>query len=60
MSAHGDQKKLLDWIDSADTAPDKIYCVHGEPEAATQLAHRAKEKFDTEAFVPEFSETVQI
>lgn len=60
MSAHGDQKKLLDWIDSADTAPDKIYCVHGEPEAATQLAHRAKEKFDTEAFIPEFSETVQI
>ncbi len=60
MSAHGDQKKLLEWVGSAESLPEKMYCVHGEPKSATKLAHRAKEKYDLEAFVPAFGEIVEV
>ncbi|MFB6181508.1 MAG: MBL fold metallo-hydrolase [Candidatus Magasanikbacteria bacterium] len=61
MSAHGDKNKLLDWIGSGESAPDKMYCVHGEPKSATKLAHRAEEKYDgMDAFVPAYGEKVEV
>ena len=60
FSAHGDQKKLLDWIGSAEQKPSKIYYVHGEPHAATELAHRARDVFGIQGVVPEFGEKVEI
>lgn len=60
LSAHGDQKKLLDWIGSAKPLPKKIYCVHGEAHAATELARRIKDRFGVDAFVPEFGTLVEV
>lgn len=57
LSAHGDQNKLVNWIGSAKTAPKKIYFVHGEPHAATALAHRVRDELGIETFVPERGET---
>ncbi|MFA4831497.1 MAG: MBL fold metallo-hydrolase [Patescibacteria group bacterium] len=53
LSAHGDQKKLIDWVGGAEKLPKKIYCVHGEPHAATELAHRLRDQLGIETFVPE-------
>lgn len=60
ISAHGDREKMLDWIGSADSLPDKMYCVHGEPKSASELAHRAEEQYELDAFVPAFGEKVEI
>jgi len=73
LSAHGDQDKLLRWtgssgasevprtINEAKRAPKKVFCVHGEAHAATELAHRIRDHFpSTEAFVPEFGQVVEI
>lgn len=60
LSAHGDQKKLLDWIGSNSKPPKQIYCVHGEEHAATELAHRVRDKFGVESFVPEMGEVIGI
>lgn len=60
LSAHGDQKKLLDWIGSAKKIPQEIYCVHGEPHAATELAHRLRDTYKVSAFVPQFADTIEI
>lgn len=60
LSAHGDQKKLLNWVGGAQKLPKEIYCVHGEPVAATEFAHRLKDNFGVDAFVPEYCETVEI
>jgi len=61
LSAHADQDKLVDWVRSAKKTPAKVYCVHGEPHASTELAHRLKKEISgLEAFVPEEGETVEI
>ncbi len=38
LSAHADQKKLLEWIGGAGNLPKKIILNHGEPEASAALA----------------------
>lgn len=60
LSAHGDQKKLLEWIGSGATLPREVYFVHGEPHASTELAHRVRDKFGVETFVAEMGETIEI
>lgn len=58
LSAHGDQKKLLRW--AGEGRPKKVFCVHGEPHAATELAHRLKDNFGIEALLPEYGEEVEV
>lgn len=70
LSAHGDQNKLLDWIGSS--VPPKeinphtknfgvgVYFVHGEPHAATELAHKVRDKFNLKTYIPEMGETVEV
>ncbi|MBU0661080.1 MBL fold metallo-hydrolase [Patescibacteria group bacterium] len=60
LSAHGDQKKILSWIRNAEQLPKKIYCVHGEPHAATVLAHKIKEDLHVESFVAELDQAVEV
>jgi metallo-beta-lactamase family protein len=60
LSAHGDQTKLLKWVGEAKKLPKKVYCVHGEPHAATELAHRLEEKFKIEAFVAEYEQEIEV
>lgn len=60
LSAHGDQHKLLSWVDSAPTPPKKVFCVHGEPNAASTLGHKIRDKFGAQCFVPEFGEEISL
>lgn len=60
MSAHGDQKKLLDWVATAPKAPKQVFCVHGEEDAATTLAGKIQDQFGAEVKVPVFSEKFEI
>lgn len=60
MSAHADQNKLLSWIQEATKRPAKVYCIHGEPAAATALAHKIRDQFGIQAFVPQPHETVEV
>ena len=60
LSAHGDQVKIIKWIGEAEKIPQKVFCVHGEPHAATELAHRLRDKYKIETFVPEEGEEVEI
>lgn len=60
FSAHADQVKLLGWIKNCKMKPKKLYCVHGEPEAATVLAHKIRDEFGIATFVPQFGENVEV
>lgn len=60
LSAHGDQTKLISWIRNAEVLPQRVYCVHGEPHAATELAHRMKDDLGVKAFVPEEGDVVEV
>ncbi|PIR77724.1 MAG: MBL fold hydrolase, partial [Candidatus Magasanikbacteria bacterium CG10_big_fil_rev_8_21_14_0_10_38_6] len=60
LSAHGDQHKLMSWVGTATQAPKKIYYVHGEPHAATALAHKIKQDMGISGFIPEYAETIEV
>lgn len=60
LSAHGDQHKLMSWVASAPTPPKKVFCVHGEPNAATTLAHKLRDTYGAHCVVPEFAEKISI
>lgn len=60
LSAHGDQKKMVSWCGTGNSVPKKIYCTHGEPHAATELAHRLRDAYGVETIVPEMGERVEL
>jgi len=60
LSAHGDQKKLMEWINSGDKKPEKVYLVHGEEHASTELSHRLRDEYGLKVFIPEYNEEVEI
>jgi metallo-beta-lactamase family protein len=60
LSAHGDQKKLMSWIRNAQGRPQKVYFVHGEPHASTELAHRVRDALSIQTYVPERDEVFEI
>lgn len=53
LSAHGDQPKLIRWIANAQKKPEKVFCIHGEPESATTFAHAVRDELGIKTFVPE-------
>lgn len=60
LSAHGDQKKLLDWIGGGNTLPKKVCLNHGEPLAAEGLAERVKEEFGIDAAIAGLGMSVEV
>lgn len=59
-SAHADQPMLMDWIKSSPNPPKKIYCVHGEEEAATALANRIQDELRINAELPIFGKRISV
>ncbi|PJJ09354.1 metallo-beta-lactamase family protein [Flavobacterium sp. 1] len=52
LSAHGDQKDLINWLSDLEEKPKKIFLVHGENEPADELRVKIQEKYDFECMVP--------
>lgn len=60
FSAHADQRKLLNWIRSAKTLPERVYCTHGEEDSCAALATRMTEALHIKAHAPRFEECITI
>lgn len=52
LSAHGDQKDLINWLSDLEKAPKKVFLVHGENEPADELRMKIKEKYGFDCIVP--------
>ena len=52
LSAHGDQKDLLNWLSELEAKPQKIFLVHGENQPADELRIKIQEKYDFDCEVP--------
>lgn len=52
FSGHADYNELLAWLLGFNQKPERIFLVHGEPEAASTLAGRIKERFKWDVSVP--------
>jgi metallo-beta-lactamase family protein len=60
FSVHADQAELIDWVASAERAPEQVFAVHGEPEASATLAALVRIRLDRPAAVPSFDERVRL
>lgn len=52
LSAHGDQRDLLNWLSVLEDKPKKIFLVHGENQAADELRIKINEKYGFECAAP--------
>lgn len=52
LSAHGDQKDLLNWLSDLENKPSKVFLVHGENEPLDELRIKVYEKYGFDCKVP--------
>jgi metallo-beta-lactamase family protein len=60
FSVHADADDLVAWLASADTEPEAVYVVHGEPQASQALAVRVRDELGWTAVVPQDGEKVRL
>ena len=55
MSAHADQKELLDWMQKSQLNPKKVFVAHGEENAARTLSSKIEESMGWDCVIPELN-----
>ncbi|HWS41397.1 MAG TPA: MBL fold metallo-hydrolase, partial [Arenimonas sp.] len=59
LSAHTDQAGLLEWYGYIENHP-RIALVHGEDDARKALALALKTRFDIDAYIPKYGDTITV
>jgi metallo-beta-lactamase family protein len=54
LSAHADYHEILRWLEGFERAPERVFLVHGEPEAAAALKARIAERFGWQVEIPTY------
>lgn len=52
LSAHGDQKDLLNWLSELENKPTRVFLVHGENEPLDELRIKVHENYGFDCKVP--------
>ena len=52
LSAHADASELMRWLSGFTKAPQRVFIVHGEPEASEALRERILRELGWEVSVP--------
>ncbi|HEV2669326.1 MAG TPA: MBL fold metallo-hydrolase [Blastocatellia bacterium] len=60
LSAHADSREILRWLGGFKRAPEKVFLVHGEPEAQEALKDKIVEKFGWPVEIPEYLEKFEL
>lgn len=60
LSAHGDQKDLLNWLSALENKPTKVFLVHGENQPADALRIKINEKYGFDCTVPLMGQEVEL
>lgn len=60
LSAHADQKGLLDWMSGIKNIPEKVFLIHGENMARDVLRLKIKDVFNYPVHLPWLGETYEI
>lgn len=60
FSVHADHDELLAWLDTASCSPERVFLVHGEPEATAALDAAIDERIPGGAVVPAYGERVRL
>ncbi|MBM3789006.1 MAG: MBL fold metallo-hydrolase [Acidobacteria bacterium] len=60
FSRHADYTEILRWLETFPYAPQKVFVVHGEPEASAALADRIRRSLRWETYIPEYLEKFEL
>lgn len=60
LSAHGDQKDLLNWLSELENKPEKVFLVHGENIAFEELSLKIKEKYGFDCVIPQMNQEFEL
>lgn len=60
LSAHGDQKNLLNWLSDLQNKPQKLFLVHGENEPADEMRIKITENYGFDCCVPLMGTEIEI
>jgi metallo-beta-lactamase family protein len=60
LSAHGDQKDMLNWLSEIKNKPEKIFVIHGEKQAAETLLVKIQDSYGWNCTVPSLYDIVKI
>ena len=60
LSAHTDQKGLIDWMSAIKQKPQHIFIVHGEHDSLVGLKNKIREVYGWEAAIPELNQITEI
>lgn len=58
LSAHADQKGLLEWIGNFKNSKMRVYVIHGEPSVSDEFAGMLRQKFGFDAQVPSIGDRI--
>lgn len=59
LSAHADQKELLNWLSGIEGKPEKVFLIHGEPESARVFGEKIKEVYSWDSCIPEHNDVIR-
>lgn len=60
MSGHADQGEMLRWLKNFKKKPNKIFLVHGEPQAQNIFRVKIKDELKTEVVIPELYQEIDL
>ena len=60
LSAHTDQKGLIEWVSLLKQKPEHVFIVHGEPKSADALRVKFKDVYGWDCEIPSLNEIVEI
>jgi metallo-beta-lactamase family protein len=60
LSAHADYREILRWLGGFKRAPEKVFLVHGEPEASESLRRKIIEKFGWTVEIPDYLQRFEL
>ncbi|MEZ5435414.1 MAG: MBL fold metallo-hydrolase RNA specificity domain-containing protein [Pseudomonadales bacterium] len=60
LSAHADSNELMQWLSGFETAPKKVFIVHGEADASEALRERIQRELGWQACVPLQNQTIEL
>ncbi|PIX10467.1 MAG: MBL fold metallo-hydrolase [Flavobacteriaceae bacterium CG_4_8_14_3_um_filter_34_10] len=60
LSAHADQKELLEWISEIKNIPEQVFLIHGEKIASDALRLKIKDNYQWQSHIPSFKEVIKL
>ena len=60
LSAHADQKGLVEWVKSIKNVPEKVFLIHGEETARDVLRVKLKDELGWHPYLPKMGEITEI